>query len=118
MSHFAYIGVLVFCLCGTAWLETALRTRVYRRWYRLVLTIVPVGVIFTVWDKYAIAQNHWSFDQRHISTVRIWSTVPLDEVLFFIVIPICAILTLEAVRSAHGDEVGDEDVQHVGIGAL
>jgi lycopene cyclase domain-containing protein len=108
MSHFFYIGVLIFCLCGTAWLEIALRTRVYRRWNRLLCSVVPVAVLFTLWDKYAIAQKHWSFDTNRITTVRIWSTIPLDEILFFIVIPICAILTLEAVRSAHGDEVGDE----------
>lgn len=108
MSHYAYIAVLIFCLCGTAWLEIALRTRVYRRWSRLLLSIVPVAVIFTLWDKYAIGQSHWSFDTERISTVAVWSSIPLDEILFFIVIPICAILTLEAVRSAHGDEVGDE----------
>ena len=33
--------------------------------------------------------------------------LPLDEVLFFIVIPCCAILTLEAVRAVRGWPVGD-----------
>lgn len=113
MGHFAYIGVLIFCLCGTAWLEFGLRTRVYRRWRRLLLAVVPVVVIFSVWDKYAIAHKHWSFDSNRISTVLVWSTIPLDEILFFIVIPICAILTLEAVRSAHRDSVGDEDTAAV-----
>lgn len=108
MTHFAYIGVLIFCLIGTAWLEVAMRTNVYRRWSRLMLSVVPVAILFTIWDKYAIAQKHWTFDAKYISTVTICGTIPLDEVLFFIVIPICAILTLEGVRSAHGDAVGDE----------
>jgi lycopene cyclase domain-containing protein len=116
MSHFAYIGVLAFCLCGTAWLEIALRTRVYRRWNRLLLTVIPVVVLFSVWDKYAIAKGHWSFDARYISTIKVWSSIPLDEILFFIVIPICAILTLEAVRSAFGDAVGDELVEQAQAG--
>ena len=116
MSHFAYIGVLAFCLCGTGWLEFALRTRVYRRWYRLLLAVIPVTLLFTLWDKYAIGQSHWTFDAKRISTVTIWSSIPLDEILFFIVIPICAILTLEAVRSAHGDEVGDESAPQQNVG--
>jgi lycopene cyclase domain-containing protein len=111
MSHFAYIGVLIFCLIGTGWLELAMRTRVYRRWNRLLLAVLPVTALFTLWDKYAIAQTHWTFDAKYISTVTVWGTIPLDEILFFIVIPICAILTLEGVRSAHGDIVGDEPPQ-------
>jgi lycopene cyclase domain-containing protein len=112
MSHLAYIGVLIFCLMGTAWLELAMRTRVYRRWNRLLLSVVPVAALFTLWDKYAIARGHWSFDSKRISTVVVWGSIPLDEILFFVVIPICAILTLEAVRSAHGDVVGDEGSVH------
>jgi lycopene cyclase domain-containing protein len=108
MSHFAYIGVLIFCLIGTGWLELAMRTHVYRRWHRLLLAVVPVVLLFTLWDKYAISQGHWTFDFNHISTITVWQSIPLDEILFFIVIPICAILTLEGVRSAHGDIVGDE----------
>jgi hypothetical protein len=34
--------------------------------------------------------------------------LPLDELLFFLVIPICAVLTLEAVRAVKGWTVGDE----------
>ena len=34
--------------------------------------------------------------------------VPLDEILFFMVIPLASILTLEAVRSVRGWKAGDE----------
>ena len=34
--------------------------------------------------------------------------LPLDEVLFFVVVPIASLLTLEAVRSVKRWEVGDE----------
>ncbi len=34
--------------------------------------------------------------------------VPLDEVLFFLVVPVAAVLTLEAVRAGKGWRVGDE----------
>ena len=107
MSHLAYLGVLAFTLIGTAWLEVFLRTRVYRRWQRLLLTIVPVVVVFSLWDLYAIAAAHWSFDSDRTTGVLL-GPLPLDEVLFFIVVPIAAILTLEAVRSVKRWDVGDE----------
>ena len=107
MSQWAYLGVLVFVLLGTAWLEVFLRTRVYRRWQRLTLSIAPVLLVFVAWDVYAIVSGHWDFDTSRTTGV-VFGVVPLDEVLFFIVIPTAAILTLEAVRSVRGWTVGDE----------
>ena len=108
MNHLSYLGVLAFALLGTAWLEVFLRTRVYRRWKRLLLTVLPVVVVFCIWDLYAIASAHWTFDPERTTGVVLPGALPIDEVLFFVVIPIASILTLEAVRSVKGWTVGDE----------
>jgi lycopene cyclase domain-containing protein len=108
MRHFVYVGVLLFCLLGTAPLEIFLRTRVYGRPLRLLLTLLPVVVVFVAWDVYAIARGHWTYDRAETTDVLLPGRLPLDEVLFFLVIPICAVLTLEAVRSVKGWPVGDE----------
>ena len=108
MGHLAYLGVLLFVLLGTAWLEVLLRTRVYRRWRRLVLALAPVVIVFSLWDLYAIARGHWTFDPSLTTGVLLPGALPLDEVLFFVVVPIAAVLTLEAVRSVKRWQVGDE----------
>ncbi|MCK9875414.1 MULTISPECIES: lycopene cyclase domain-containing protein [Frankia] len=108
MRHLVYLAVLLGCLLGTAPLELFLGTRVYARPRRLALTLLPVLVVFVGWDVYAIAAGHWTFDPRHITGVRLPGRLPLDEVLFFVVVPVCAILTLEAVRAVRGWTVGDE----------
>lgn len=109
MARFSYVAILAFVLVGCLWLEVALRTRVLRRWRRLLLTIVPVVVVFFAWDMYAVAQGHWYFDLDRILGVYLPGSVPLDEVLFFIAIPLASILTLEAVRSVKSHwPVGDE----------
>jgi lycopene cyclase domain-containing protein len=108
VRHLIYGGVLVFCLLGTLPLELVLRTRVYRRPLRLVLTLLPVLVVFVLWDLYAIAAGHWTYDRGQTTDVLLPGRLPLDEVLFFLVIPICAVLTLEAVRAVKGWTVGDE----------
>jgi len=108
MQQFAYLGVLAVCLLGTGLLEVFLRARVYRRWLRLILTLVPVVLIFTLWDIYAISRNHWTFDSNYVTGIIAVANVPLEEVCFFIAIPICSILTLEAVRSMRTWPVGDE----------
>lgn len=108
MSHLAYLGVLAFVLVGTAWLEVLLRTRVYARLRRLLLALAPVVVVFCLWDLYAIASGHWTFDPERTTGVLFPGGLPLDEVLFFVVVPIASLLTLEAVRSVKRWEVGDE----------
>jgi lycopene cyclase domain-containing protein len=108
MSRFAYVAVLVFVLVGTGWLEVLLRARVYARWRRLALTLVPVVAVFCLWDLYAIASGHWTFDVERTLGVVFPGGLPLDEVLFFVVVPIASLLTLEAVRSVKRWEVGDE----------
>jgi len=108
MAHFAYLAILAVCLLGTLLLELVLRARVYSKALRLLVTLAPVVVIFTLWDIYAIAQGHWTFDARFVTGISVVGKVPLEEVCFFIAIPICSILTLEAVRSVRGWEVGDE----------
>jgi lycopene cyclase domain-containing protein len=114
VRHLTYVAVLVFCLIGTAPLEIVLRARVYRRPLRLVLTLLPVVVVFVAWDLYAIAQGHWSYDRAQTTTVLLPGRLPLDELLFFLVIPICAVLTLEAVRAVKGWRVGRESGWRVG----
>ena len=85
----------------------------YRRWRRLGLSVLPVVVIFALWDMHAIAAGHWWFDESLITGIRLPGELPLDELVFFIVVPIASILTLEAVRSATGLPAGDEAPQTV-----
>ncbi|ABD12426.1 lycopene cyclase [Frankia sp. CcI156] len=108
MRHLSYLAVLAGCLLGTAPLEVFLGTRVYARPVRLLLTLAPVIVIFVVWDLFAVSAGHWSFDRRRITGILLPGGLPLEELLFFAVVPMCAILTLEAVRAVRGWDVGDE----------
>lgn len=108
MSHLAYVGVLVACLIGTAPLEIVLRTRVYARRRRLLLALTPTLVVFTIWDLYAIHAGHWTYDLDRMTGVLLPGRLPLDEILFFLVTPTCAILAFEAVRAVRRWPVGDE----------
>ncbi|GAA4458831.1 lycopene cyclase domain-containing protein [Phytohabitans houttuyneae] len=103
MRHLTYLAVLAGCLAGALWLEPALRVGVLKQWRRLVLTLVPVAAVFVVWDLLAIAAGHWTFDPAQTTGVVFPGGLPLDELLFFLVVPICAILGFEAVRKVLGD---------------
>lgn len=103
----AYLLVLAACVVGTLPLELVLHTRVYARPLRLLLTLLPVVPVFVVWDVLAIRAGHWAYDPRQTTGIHL-GDLPLEELLFFLVIPVCALLTLEAVRAVKGWPVGDE----------
>ncbi len=103
----AYLLVLAGVVIGTLPLEFVLHTRVYARWRRLALTLLPVLVVFVVWDVLAIRAGHWDYDPAQVTGIAVGG-LPLEELLFFVVIPIAAVLTLEAVRAVRGWTIGDE----------
>jgi lycopene cyclase domain-containing protein len=108
MRSFTYLAVLAFIFVGSAWLEIALRTRVLRRWKRLLLALAIPFTIFVIWDVWAIATGHWSIDPEQTLGLEIGGIIPIEELIFFIVVPLAAILSLEAVRSVKGWPLGDE----------
>ncbi|HEY4314111.1 MAG TPA: lycopene cyclase domain-containing protein [Actinomycetes bacterium] len=108
MRHLAYVGVLAFCLLGTLPLELWLGVRVYRRPRRLLLTLLPVLVVFVAWDLYAVHAGHWAFDPAQTLGWVLPGGLPIEEVLFFLVVPICSVLAFEAVRTVRGWPAGDE----------
>jgi lycopene cyclase domain-containing protein len=109
MGRFVYLAVLAGCLVCALWLEPVLRVRVLRRWRRLLLTVLTVVVVFGLWDVAAIAAGHWTFDPAQTTGVLLSGGLPLDEVLFFVVVPFCTILGFEAVRAVLGWRAGDEE---------
>lgn len=96
-EHFAYVAMLAFCLAGTLPLVPAFRLHVLRQPRRLLLTIALAGTPFLVWDLWATEAGHWWFDDAQTLPPRI-AGLPLEEISFFIVIPIVSVLTFEAVK--------------------
>ena len=78
----------------------------YARWRRLLLAVLPTFVVFVAWVLYAIDQGHWNYDDEQTLGVRLPGGIPVEEVLFFLVVPVCAVLALEAVRKVTGWDAG------------
>lgn len=98
MDRWQYMIVLGACLVITAPLEF-FGEGVYRQPSRTLRAILPVALVFLMWDAVAIAGHVWAYNPRYISGVHIGFGIPVEELLFFIVIPLCGLLTLNAVTA-------------------
>ena len=97
MDQYQYLLVLAACLALTLPLEILLGARVWRRPVRLVLTLLPVVVIYSIWDILAIEVGMWDYSERFTTGILLPFDMPIEELAFFVVVPICGLLTLEAV---------------------
>lgn len=98
MVKFGYLAMLIFTVAGSFWLEVVLKVGVLRRIRRTLLSIAPAAIFFLIWDGYAISRHHWYFDKKQILGIYGPFNIPLEEFLFFLIVPIAVIMTIEAVR--------------------
>jgi lycopene cyclase domain-containing protein len=97
MDKWQYLLLLGGCLLITLPLEF-FGEGVYRHPRRLLRSLAPVVGIFLIWDAIAIAGKVWHYNPRYVSGINV-PFMPLEELLFFIVIPICGLLTYNAVNA-------------------
>jgi lycopene cyclase domain-containing protein len=109
VQKFGYLTMLAFTLFGSIWLEVVLKVGVIRRFKRVILSILPTALFFLIWDAYAIQSGHWYFDEKQILGIIGPFGIPLEEFMFFLIVPLAALLTIEAVRTVKKHwVVGDE----------
>ena len=70
---------------------------IWRNVRALVYTLISVVLIFGAWDILAVARKHWHFDPKAVYGLKIVN-LPLEEVLFFVVIPFCCIFIWEVIQ--------------------
>jgi lycopene cyclase domain-containing protein len=96
MDHWQYLVVLAACLAITAPLEF-LGEGVYRQARRAACAVLPVVAVFVAWDVIAIAAHIWTYNPRYVTGLQLPGRLPIEELLFFLVIPLCGLLTYNAV---------------------
>lgn len=103
MDRYQYLILMGLCLLITLPLEFVFRARVWRRPRRLLAAMWAPVVILVVWDVIAIDRGLWRYSERFTTGWELPLRLPVEELVFFLVIPVCALLTLEAVRWMLGE---------------
>lgn len=58
--------------------------------------IIP-ALLYIVWDSYFTQWGMWSFNEKYISGIHYFG-LPLEEILFFFVVPYCCVFIYECIR--------------------
>lgn len=92
-----YLIVLAVSFAGPFILSFSRKLDFYKYPARLILSLGIPFALFVVWDIIAASRGHWVFNTNYITGIRIFN-LPIEEILFFIVIPFCGIFTWESVK--------------------
>jgi lycopene cyclase domain-containing protein len=92
-----YLVLMLLCLAVTLPLEFVLGARVYRQPRRIMAVLIPTAAVFVAWDWIAVDRGHWAFVSRYLTGLRL-GPLPVEELVFFVAIPVCTLLTFEVVQ--------------------
>ncbi|MDD5254822.1 MAG: lycopene cyclase domain-containing protein [Candidatus Omnitrophica bacterium] len=92
-----YMLVLLFSISIPFVLSFYPPLKFYRKPRALAASIAAVLAVFGAWDVFAVWRGHWHFDPAGVFPMRVIN-LPLEEALFFVVIPFCCIFTWEAMK--------------------
>ncbi len=102
MTHLSYLAVIAFVALCALGINLGFRLRIGRYWRELFLTQFAIVIIYLSWDTWAIAKKNWFFDPHQIVNLNVLPKVPLEELLFFIVVPLTIILSYQTLLKLTG----------------
>lgn len=73
------------------------RIRFWKMWKPLFAGIIAMMAIYIPWDIAFTAQGVWSFNHEYVTGFYIFG-LPIEEWLFFVVIPYCIVFSYEVLR--------------------
>ena len=59
--------------------------------------IIP-AVFYMQWDIYFVSKGVWSFNEKYITGIKLIN-LPVEEVLFFFIVPYCCVFIYACIRS-------------------
>jgi lycopene cyclase domain-containing protein len=97
-SHYTYFLILAASLAGPLALSFDKKVAFYKNWKYVFPAMIIPALLYIVWDFYFTAKGVWSFNEAYITGIKLYN-LPLEEVLFFFIVPYCCIFIYACIRS-------------------
>ena len=70
----------------------------YKNWKYLFPAMIIPALLYIGWDIYFTSKGVWSFNEAYITGIKLYN-LPIEEVLFFFIVPYCCVFIYACVRS-------------------
>ena len=97
-THYTYLLILAASLAGPLALSFDKKVRFYKNWKFLFPAMIFPAFLYIVWDIYFTSKDVWSFNDKYVTGIQLVN-LPVEEVLFFFVVPYCCVFIYECIRA-------------------
>lgn len=97
-THYTYLVILAAALAGPLVLSFDNKVAFYKNWRYLFPSVLFPALLYIAWDIYFTSQGVWRFSRDHVMGLK-FINLPVEEVLFFGVVPYCCLFIYECIRS-------------------
>lgn len=96
--HYTYLLILAASIIGPFFLSFDKKVAFYKNWKFLFLPMFIPALLYIIWDFYFTSIGVWGFNERYITGIKV-GNLPLEEVLFFFLVPYCCVFIYACIRS-------------------
>ena len=89
-----YLQILSFSIIIPFIFSFHKKINFYKRWPEFIKANILTSIPFLIWDEVFTAYRIWGFNKEHLEGFYLLN-LPIEEVLFFIIIPYCCVFTYE-----------------------
>ena len=97
VENLRYSYVLIFVAICAISVNYGYRLRFSKKLKLFLFTDLLILVIYLIWDFWAVSKGSWYFDSNQILGIKLFGKLPIEEVLFFIIVPLMTVLTYLAL---------------------
>ncbi len=96
-QKYTYISILLISIIGPLIMSFESKIQFVKQWIYLIPAILVPGSFFIIWDAIFTHYGIWSFNNNFVIGHYAWG-LPLEEWLFFAVIPFCSLFVYQVVN--------------------
>lgn len=97
-GHYTYFILDLFTLSLPLALSFDKKVHYFRRWKYLAPAIAAPAIPFLIWDHFFTEAGIWGFSPEYILGIYIGGKLPLEEVLFFFVVPYACVFIYDCAN--------------------
>lgn len=102
VAHFHYLFVLAFISICAVGVNAGFRLGFSKKIKQFLLMDAAIVLVYLAWDIWAVIKKSWYFDPHQIIGINLFSRLPIEEILFFVIVPLMGVLTYLALLKITG----------------
>ena len=118
-THYTYLLILAASIAGPLILSFDKKVAFYKKWKYFFRALSQTVTLYIVWDFYFTSKGIWSFNEAYITGIKLYN-LPIEEVLFFFIVPYCCVFIYACIRSYFPSMVNKKNADWIlkGLAAL